>query len=73
MIYLICVINEGVLVKKGLLIKSNSEEEENHFLLKGKAASLAILYLYLISYSCSFLGRSLSIQNYFEPIDQWSS
>lgn len=67
---LICVLDKGVTIKKGLLINSNGEHPL--FLMKGKAASLGILYLYLISYSCSFLGRSLNINNYFEPFNGWS-
>lgn len=69
---LICVLNEGVMVKKGLLIGFGEKNQYPFHLIRGKAPSLGILYLYLISYSCSFLGRSLSLQNYFEPFANWN-
>ena len=67
---LICVLDKGVLIRKGFLISSSGEHP--FLLINGKAASLGILYYYLISYSCSFLGRSLDINNYFEPINNWN-
>ncbi|HEC38204.1 hypothetical protein LCGC14_1704800 [marine sediment metagenome] len=68
---LICILNTGVLIKKGLLVQFDSKDH-NYILMNGKAAPLAILYFYLVMYSCSFLGRSLNISNYFEPFNQWN-
>ncbi len=69
---LICILNTGVLIKKGLLLKFD-KKDPYYSLMKGKAAPLAILYFYLVTYSCSFLGRSLNINNYFEPFNQWNT
>ncbi len=55
----------------GSQLQSNSNNH-NYLLINGKAAPLAILYLYLVTYSCSFLGRSLNISEYFEPFNQWN-
>jgi len=66
---LICILKRGVLVSKGLLITFDEKHSFQH--INGSAAALGILYLYLISYSCSFLGRSLKINEYFEPLNNW--
>lgn len=66
---LICILKRGVLVSKGLLITFDEKFSFSH--INGSAAALGILYLYLISYSCSFLGRSLNINDNFEPFNNW--
>lgn len=66
---LVCVLNRGVLVSKEMLIGWDSGESFAFF--NGKAASLAFLYFHLISYSTSFLGRSLNIEQYFQPLNGW--
>ena len=52
---LICILNKGVLIKKGRLI--NWEGNGEFSIINGKAASLGFLYFYLIFCGTSFLGR----------------
>jgi hypothetical protein len=66
---LICVLKRGALIARGLLLQF--EQDASFASFNGKAASLAWLYFHLISYSTSFLGRSLNIAPYFEPINGW--
>ncbi len=66
---LICILKRGVILKKGLLI--NFDEKYHFTHINGSAAALGVLYLYLISYSCNFIGRSLTIYDYFEPFNKW--
>jgi len=67
---LICILDQGVLIKKGGLL--NWESEEEFLAIGGKSASLGLLYFYLVFYGSSFLGRSLSLSPYFEPLGFWS-
>ena len=67
---LICVLNRGALIAKGLLL--NWEGDAPFLRCDGRAASLAWLYFHLVSYSTSFMGRSLSIVQYFEPLNGWT-
>jgi len=67
---LICVLTRGALIAKGLLL--NWEGNAPFFRCEGRAASLAWLYFHLVSYSTSFMGRSLSIVQYFEPLNGWT-
>lgn len=67
---LVCILNSGVLIKKGRLLSWDSKEEFS--LVSGIAASLGFMYLYLVSYSTSFLGRVLNLTPYFEPFNKWS-
>ncbi len=69
---LICILNRGVLIKTGLLLRSNVKKQYTYYIMNGKAASLGILYFYLISSTCSFLGRSLNFEKYFQPFDKWA-
>lgn len=67
---LICILNKGVLIKKGRLI--NWEGNGEFSIINSKAASLGFLYFYLISYGTSFLGRNLILNPYFEPLSLWN-
>jgi len=66
---LICVLNRGVLISKGLILSWEGDDPFKP--CDGKAAALAWLYFHLVSYSTSFMGRSLSILEYFEPLNDW--
>jgi len=66
---LICILNSGALISRGLLL--NWEGDAPFYVCEGKAASLAWLYFHLVSYSTSFMGRTLSIVQYFEPLNGW--
>ena len=68
---LICILNRGVLLAKGRLIKF--DEQHKFLLINGKAAAIGFIYFYTIKYGTNFLGRSLPIENYFKPISQWNS
>lgn len=68
---LICILNRGVLIKKGGLL--NWKNEHKFSVITGKAASLGFMYFYLISYGSSFLGRNLVLNPYFEPLNFWNS
>lgn len=66
---LICILNRGTLLNKGSFLNWSSEED---FLpIDSKSACLGYLYLYLISYGTSFLGRSITLNTYFELFDNW--
>jgi len=67
---LVCVLDSGALASRGLLLKWESDEPFS--VCRGKAGSLAWLYLYLVSYSTSFMGRSVNFGQYFEPLVGWS-
>lgn len=67
---LICVLNRGVLIKKGGFIDWHSEH--NFFSINGKAAALGFMYQYLVTYGTNFLGRSLKLNSYFEPLNKWN-
>jgi len=66
---LICILKQGAIISQGLLLKW--EGNIPFYICDGKTASLAWIYFYLVSYSTSFLGRSLSIKHYFEPLNGW--
>ena len=66
---LICILKQGAIISQGLLLKW--EGNTPFYICDSKAASLAWIYFYLVSYSTSFLGRSLSIKHYFEPLNGW--
>jgi hypothetical protein len=66
---LICVLDKGVIVSRGLLVGWNNE---NPFaIIKGNAASIAFLYQHLVGYSVSFMGRVIDLDPYFEPFNGW--
>jgi len=67
---LICILDRGVLIRNGRLIQW---EDDIHFSsINSKAAALSYLYLYIISYGTSFIGRSMKLNPYFEPLKMWS-
>lgn len=66
---LICILDRGVLIRKGRLIKWDNDEIYSS--INDRAAALSYLYFYLISYGTSFIGRSMKINSYFEPLDMW--
>ncbi len=68
---LICILDKGVLIKKGGLL--NWEDENKFKVINGKSASLGLMYFYLVSYGSSFLGRNLILNPYFEPLNLWDS
>ncbi|OGC45214.1 hypothetical protein A2V49_01235 [candidate division WWE3 bacterium RBG_19FT_COMBO_34_6] len=67
---LVCILSRGVLVNKGRLLKWDSQN--NFMVIKGNASCLGYMFLYLVSYGSSFIGRSLSFTPYFEPFNSWS-
>jgi len=68
---LICILDRGVLIKAGGLI--NWDGGKPFSPINGKAASLGLMYFYLVEYGTSFLGRNLKIDPYFQPISGWST
>ena len=68
---LICILSSGTLISRGLILKW--EGDAPFYVCGGKAASLAWLYFHLVSYSTSFMGRALSIVQYFEPLNGWGN
>jgi hypothetical protein len=66
---LICILNRGVLLKKGCILNWSTGQE--FMVVNSKSASLGYLYLYLISYGASFLGRGMILNPYFEPFNNW--
>lgn len=68
---LICILNRGVLIKRGRLLKWEGNSE--FMAINGKSASLGFLYFYMVSYSSNFLGRSLVLNPYFEPLNFWNN
>lgn len=67
---LICILNRGVLLKKGRLL--NWQHKKEFLTIDSKSACLGYLYLYLVSYGSGFLGRSIELNPYFEPFDNWN-
>lgn len=66
---IIVILNRGVLIRRGLLLNWNGNEV--FAVANGKAAALGLLYYHLIQYSSTFVGRSLNLSGYFEPINRW--
>lgn len=66
---LICVLDKGVIVSRGLLVSWNNA---NPFaIVKGNAASIAFLYQHLVGYSANFMARVIDLDPYFEPFNGW--
>jgi len=66
---LICILNHGALLKKGRIL--NWQADQEFITVNSKSASLGYLYLYLVSYGTSFLGRRMILTPYFEPFNNW--
>lgn len=69
---LICILDRGTLIKsgRGLL---NWEGDHEFSKVDSKASSLGFLYYYLVSFGTSFIGRSISLNPYFQPINGWDN
>jgi hypothetical protein len=67
---LICILNRGVLINKGRIFKWPGLQQFST--TRGGAAAIGFMYYYLTSYGTAFLGRSLDILPYFEPINSWT-
>lgn len=67
---LVCILNRGVLINKGRLLNWNGTQQFST--VNGSAAAIGFIYYYLTSYGTSFLGRSLDINSYFEPLMNWN-
>lgn len=66
---MICILGKGVIISKGGLFGWDSDHD--FYLLESKAAPVAFLYYYLVSYGSSFVARSVNITSYFEPMNSW--
>lgn len=66
---LICILNRGVLLKRGRILNWSTDQE--FMVINSKSACLGYLYLYLVSYGTSFLGRGMILNPYFEPFNNW--
>lgn len=66
---LVCILARGALVARGHFL--TWEGDSPYKWCDGKAVALAWLYLHLVSYSTSFVGRSLGLRQYFEPLNGW--
>lgn len=75
---LICVLDKGVIISKGRLLhvfdkQNNNQPIEQNFIINGDASALGFLYYYLVQYGTSFSVGSISIENYFQPLDKWGT
>ena len=66
---MICVLEKGVIISKGRLFEWDSDQK--FYFLESRAASIAFLYHYLVSYGSSFVARSINITSYFDPLHSW--
>lgn len=73
---LICVLDQGVIARKGkLLFTFDLESGENlnqDIFVNSSAGSLGILYYYLVQYGSSFSIITPNFQKYFEPLHNWN-
>lgn len=68
---MICILNRGVLLSKGLIMQW--PEDKPFYIINSKVAPLAFLYRYLVAYGSSFIGRWIDLGPYFEPYTNWDS
>lgn len=66
---LVCVLDRGTLIVKGLKLSWNSEDQWGGF--PGKVTALSWLYYHLASFSSGFLGRTWNLDPYFLPFNNW--
>jgi hypothetical protein len=66
---MICILGKGVIISKGDLFGWDSNHD--FYSLESKAAPVAFLYYYLVSYGSSFVARSININSYFKPYNSW--
>ena len=67
---LVCVLNRGVLINKGRLLNWGGQQQ--FAIVNGSASAVGFIYYYLTSYGTFFVGRSLDINSYFEPLMNWN-
>lgn len=67
---LICILNKGIILKKGLII--NWQNDSKFCIIKSKATALSFLYALLVNQSYNYLRNPINLQPYFEPIPKWS-
>jgi hypothetical protein len=68
----VSVLGKGILVSTALVDELLEREGETQYeLLEGRAASLALLYYLLVSLATTFMARTLSLTDYFEPAERW--
>lgn len=68
---LICVLERGIIVKKGNLL--NWSNGDTLGISNGKASPLAFLYYYLITYGSNLISKSMNLSPYFEPFNLWDA
>lgn len=67
---LICILNKGVFIKRGNLIRWQTDDD--YIIINGKAAALGYLYYYLVIYCQGFSSSRIQLNPYFEPFDAWN-
>lgn len=72
---IICILKNGIWMNayedKKLQRIFDSNTKDYCLTAKGKAASLGILYYYLIRYGNTFIANNLNVSPYFEPMNYW--
>lgn len=68
---LVCVLKRGIFISRDIFLPW--EPNEPFLWLHGETAALAWFYLYLVSYSASFMSQGFYLANYFRPLDGWTS
>lgn len=72
---LICILDKGIFVRKGRLIypydKTTGEKFEKDIILETKASALSFLYYYLVQYGIAFSSGSMTLEEYFQPLESW--
>jgi hypothetical protein len=72
---LICILDKGVLVRRGRLLfaydKTTGNKIEKDFILETKASALGFFYYYLVQYGIGFSTGSIKLEDYFQPLEKW--
>lgn len=66
----ISILDKGVLLTKGRLL--DWEDDSKYSMINSSASSIGFIYFYLISYGTSFIYRTIGIDEYFKPIQNWN-
>ena len=72
---LVCVLNRGAAIVRDQLVAvqvGQAAYAASYIPYPGSAAALAWLYFHLVSFGSSFLGRSLDVLPYFQPLMAWA-
>lgn len=73
---IICILKSGIMINayedKKLQRLFDSNTSAYFQIVKGKAASLGILYYHLIRYGNTFIANNLNISPYFEAMQYWN-